>query len=89
MQHWAKEVPILLVGMKMDLLLDEATMNKLAERNRHAVTYEEAMQCAKEMGAVGFFPISSLTGDVSLSFLFIYLFLWSLISLFLELYKVV
>ena len=50
-QHHAPNIPIILVGTKLDLRDDEATRAKLRERKMAPVSYEAAMQTKQEIGA--------------------------------------
>jgi Ras-related C3 botulinum toxin substrate 1 len=50
-QHHAPNIPIILVGTKLDLRDDEATKEKLRERKMAPVSYEEAMRTKEEIGA--------------------------------------
>lgn len=60
-EHHCPGTPILLVGTKLDLRDDPATIEKLAERKMKPVTYEEGLQVAKKINAVKYLECSALT----------------------------
>lgn len=50
-QHHAPNIPIILVGTKLDLRDDEDTKQKLRDRKMAPITYEAANEAAKEIRA--------------------------------------
>lgn len=50
--HHAPNVPILLVGTKMDTREDETELARLRDRRQQPITFPEGSQLAKEIGAV-------------------------------------
>ncbi|WVQ86202.1 hypothetical protein IAT38_008370 [Cryptococcus sp. DSM 104549] len=59
--HHAPGIPVLLVGTKLDLRDDPATIARLRERRFAPVTYSQGVQCAREIGAVKYLEASSKT----------------------------
>jgi len=59
--HHAPNIPILLVGTKLDLREDQETIAKLRDRRMMPIQYSEAVQLAKEVGAVRYLECSALT----------------------------
>lgn len=59
--HHAPNIPIILVGTKLDLREDPETIRSLAEKRMAPVTYEQALNCAKEIKAVKYLECSALT----------------------------
>jgi len=59
--HHAPNIPIILVGTKLDLREDPETIRSLAEKRMAPVTYEQALSCAKEIRAVKYLECSALT----------------------------
>jgi Ras-related C3 botulinum toxin substrate 1 len=60
-KHHCPNVPIILVGTKSDLRDDQATVDRLREKNLSPVKHEQGMQMAKEIGAVKYLECSALT----------------------------
>lgn len=60
-EHHAPNVPIILVGTKLDLREDEATREQLRKMKQTPVSYEEAVQVAKEIKAYKYLECSALT----------------------------
>lgn len=54
-------MPIILVGTKLDLRGDKATIEALASRKMAPVTYDEAVKIAKEINAHKYLECSALT----------------------------
>jgi hypothetical protein len=52
---------IILVGTKLDLREDPATVNKLRERRMAPIGYPAGMACGREIGAVRYLECSALT----------------------------
>lgn len=50
-QHHAPNIPIILVGTKLDLRNDHDTKEKLRERRMAPINYEQAKQVQKEISA--------------------------------------
>jgi len=59
--HHAPGTSILLVGTKLDLREDVATVTKLRERRMAPITYPQGMGMAKDIGAVKYLECSALT----------------------------
>lgn len=59
--HHAPGVPRLLVGTKLDLREDPASIEKLRERRMAPVSYQQGMSMYKEIGATKFLECSALT----------------------------
>jgi len=50
--HHAPNIPIILVGTKLDLREDRETIEKLREKRQAPITYPQGMQMAKDISAV-------------------------------------
>lgn len=50
--HHAPDIPIILVGTKLDLRGDDETLKQLAAKKMAAITYQQGMQRAKEIKAI-------------------------------------
>lgn len=61
MSHHAPDVPIILVGTKLDLRDDPDAIERLKERKQNAITYPQGVQMAKEIHAVKYLECSALT----------------------------
>lgn len=61
--HFCSGVPVVLVGMKKDLRYDQKTIEGLRETSEKPVTYEQGLQCAKEIGASGYVECSAKTNE--------------------------
>ncbi|KAF2075019.1 hypothetical protein CYY_003671 [Polysphondylium violaceum] len=59
--HHAPNVPVVLVGTKLDLREDRETMERLKEKKLAPISYEQAMMKAKEINAVKYLECSALT----------------------------
>lgn len=59
--HHAPNVPIILVGTKLDLRDDKATAEALRARKMEPVSYEQALAVAKEIKAHKYLECSALT----------------------------
>ncbi|KDQ12660.1 hypothetical protein BOTBODRAFT_78455, partial [Botryobasidium botryosum FD-172 SS1] len=62
-RHFVPEVSVILVGCKKDLRTDEKTIKELASTGESAVTYDEGLAFAREIGATAFVECSSLTDE--------------------------
>ena len=60
--HHCRNTPFLLVGTKLDLRNDPATIEKLKERRLAPITHEQGLQMQHEIGAVKYLECSALTG---------------------------
>ncbi|BAE63356.1 unnamed protein product [Aspergillus oryzae RIB40] len=60
-EHHAPNVPIILVGTKLDLRDDPATTDALRQRKMEPVSYEQALAVAKEIRAHKYLECSALT----------------------------
>ncbi|OQE78483.1 hypothetical protein PENNAL_c0056G00859 [Penicillium nalgiovense] len=60
-EHHAPNVPIILVGTKLDLRDDRATVEALRARKMETVSYEQALAVAKEIRAHKYLECSALT----------------------------
>ncbi|KAG0172031.1 Rho GTPase protein rac1 [Apophysomyces sp. BC1034] len=59
--HHAPSIPIILVGTKLDLREEPATVEKLKEKRMTPISYTQGVQMAKEIGAVKYLECSALT----------------------------
>lgn len=59
--HHAPSVPIILVGTKLDLREDQATLDSLRSKRMEPVTYDQALIVAKEIRAHKYLECSALT----------------------------
>lgn len=59
--HHAPSIPIILVGTKLDLRDDAATLESLRQKRMEPVSYEQALACAKEIRAYKYLECSALT----------------------------
>eukprot|EP01128_Nolandella_sp_AFSM9_P004450 TRINITY_DN1_c0_g1_i1.p1 TRINITY_DN1_c0_g1~~TRINITY_DN1_c0_g1_i1.p1 ORF type:complete len:215 (-),score=75.28 TRINITY_DN1_c0_g1_i1:41-637(-) len=59
--HHCPNTPILLVGTKVDLREDPATIEKLAGKKQAPITYEGGLSMVQEIGAVKYMECSALT----------------------------
>ena len=53
--------PIILVGTKEDLRDDPEVISRLATRDLSPITYQQGLECARDIGAVRYMECSSLT----------------------------
>ena len=60
-EHHAPNVPIILVGTKLDLREDRSTMESLRSKRMEPVSYEQALQVSKEIRAHKYLECSALT----------------------------
>jgi len=63
--HFVPGTPFVLGGTKLDLLEDEAALERLKAQGITPVTTEQAIAVAKEVGAAAYVPYSSRTQKVS------------------------
>eukprot|EP00744_Colponema_vietnamica_P000247 GILI01000443.1.p1 GENE.GILI01000443.1~~GILI01000443.1.p1 ORF type:complete len:196 (+),score=51.07 GILI01000443.1:49-636(+) len=61
LHHHAPNVPIILVGTKLDLREDEETIEKLREKRLAPISTQQGMDMAKQIGAVKYMECSALT----------------------------
>ncbi|KAH7200227.1 P-loop containing nucleoside triphosphate hydrolase protein [Fusarium oxysporum f. sp. albedinis] len=59
--HHAPNIPIILVGTKLDLREDASTLESLRQKRMEPVSYEQALTCAKEIKAYKYLECSALT----------------------------
>ncbi|RPA91030.1 hypothetical protein L873DRAFT_1820157 [Choiromyces venosus 120613-1] len=59
--HHAPNIPIILVGTKLDLRDDAKTVQGLREKRMGPISYPQGMQRAKEINAVRYLECSALT----------------------------
>lgn len=62
MAHFCEGVPIVLVGTKIDLREDQATLSLMAAQGTKPITSAEGSQIAKEIGASRYLECSAKTG---------------------------
>lgn len=63
-KHFCPNVPVMLVGLKMDLRADPATVRRLQQREgRGPVTADETRKAAQELQCQAFVECSSKTGE--------------------------
>lgn len=60
-EHHAPNVPIILVGTKLDLREDAATLDSLRSKKMEPVSYETALAVSKEIKAQKYLECSALT----------------------------
>ncbi|KAI9885396.1 MAG: Rho GTPase protein rac1 [Watsoniomyces obsoletus] len=60
-EHHAPNVPIILVGTKLDLREDAATKEALRQKRMEPINWERANEVRKEIGAVKYVECSALT----------------------------
>jgi len=60
-EHHAPNVPIILVGTKLDLRDDEGTRENLRQKKMAPIQYEQAVQVAKDIKAYKYMECSALT----------------------------
>ncbi|KAJ7064943.1 Cdc42-like protein [Mycena amicta] len=60
LNHFSKDVPVVLVATQMDKRDDEKTINRLARTGQKAVTTVQGQRLAVEVGAVEFLECSAL-----------------------------
>ena len=60
-EHHAPNVPIILVGTKLDLREDRATLEGLRQKRMEPVSYEQALGVSKEIRAHKYLECSALT----------------------------
>ncbi|KAJ3425271.1 hypothetical protein M0812_27706 [Anaeramoeba flamelloides] len=60
-KHYCEDLPIVLVGTKIDLRDDQDTLMKLEEKNLEPISYQQGMELGKEIGAYQYIECSSLT----------------------------
>lgn len=59
--HHAPDIPIILVGTKLDLREDPDTNARLRDRRMQPISYSQASHMAKEINAVKYLECSALT----------------------------
>jgi len=59
--HHAPDVPIILVGTKLDLRDDPQTLESLRQKRMEPVQYEQALEVSKAIGARKYLECSALT----------------------------
>ena len=60
-KHHCPNVPIILIGTKLDLREDKDTIAKLAEKSQEAVSYSKGLALQKDIEAVKYQECSALT----------------------------
>lgn len=60
-QHHAPNVPIVLVGTKLDMRDNEEVKAKLREQRMEPIQFEKGLACAKDIGAFKYMECSALT----------------------------
>jgi len=60
-KHYCPETPIVLIGLKSDLRMDQKVLLRLAERNERIVTTTEGKELSSKIGASRFVECSALT----------------------------
>ena len=61
LNHHCPGTPIVLVGTKEDLRDDAEVISHLATRDLSPITYQQGLECARDIGAVRYMECSSLT----------------------------
>ncbi|KTW26365.1 hypothetical protein T552_02847 [Pneumocystis carinii B80] len=59
--HHAPNIPIILVGTKLDLRNDCIVVEKLREKRMEPITYSQGLQMAKDINSVKYLECSALT----------------------------
>eukprot|EP01121_Diplochlamys_sp_Union-15-3_P002236 TRINITY_DN1194_c0_g2_i1.p1 TRINITY_DN1194_c0_g2~~TRINITY_DN1194_c0_g2_i1.p1 ORF type:complete len:200 (+),score=30.17 TRINITY_DN1194_c0_g2_i1:46-645(+) len=59
--HYCPNTPMILVGTKLDLREDIATIHELASKMQAPITYEQGLQLLKEVPAAKYMECSALT----------------------------
>ncbi|EGG11338.1 uncharacterized protein MELLADRAFT_70752 [Melampsora larici-populina 98AG31] len=59
--HHAPNIPLILVGTKLDLREDPQTIEKLRERRMAPISYQQAAAMARDIAAVRYLECSALT----------------------------
>nr|AAC37391.1 Rac1A protein [Dictyostelium discoideum]prf//2004273A Rac1A protein [Dictyostelium discoideum] len=59
--HHAPNVPIILVGTKLDMREDKETQDRLKEKKLYPISYEQGLAKMKEINAVKYLECSALT----------------------------
>ena len=62
-RHHCPNVPIVLVGTKLDLREDEETIEELKEKRLAPVTYPQGLAMAKDVGAAKYLECSAMTQE--------------------------
>ncbi|GFU95247.1 ras-like GTP-binding protein rhoA [Trichonephila clavipes] len=62
-EKYLPNVPIVLVGNKIDLRSDENTINKLASKSLKPVSFEQGKEAAEKIKAVKYIECSAKNGD--------------------------
>lgn len=60
--HFCPNVPLIVVGTKLDLRNDNSTLEKLKGQGQRPVTHEEGEELARKLKAVKFIECSAFTG---------------------------
>ena len=63
LHHFCPNVPIVLVGMMLDLRDDNFTLEKLKAKHKRPVTYNEGLEMQRKIGAVNYMECSALTEE--------------------------
>uniref|UniRef100_A0ABI7ZAA1 Ras homolog family member D n=1 Tax=Felis catus TaxID=9685 RepID=A0ABI7ZAA1_FELCA len=58
--HFCKEVPLIVVGCKTDLRKDKSLVKKLRKNRLEPVTYHRGQEMARSVGAVAYLECSAL-----------------------------
>jgi len=61
LRHHCPNVPIIVVGTKIDLREDPKTIEELQKQNRKPITYELGVKLANEIKAIKYFECSALS----------------------------
>ncbi|KAG1471812.1 hypothetical protein G6F56_001912 [Rhizopus delemar] len=59
--HHAPNIPLILVGTKLDLREDRDTIDRLREKKMAPISYAQGLQMAKDISAVKYLECSALT----------------------------
>ncbi|CAO3653486.1 unnamed protein product [Cunninghamella echinulata] len=59
--HHAPNIPMILVGTKLDLREDPETVERLKQKKMSPISYTQALQMAKDIGAEKYLECSALT----------------------------
>ena len=59
-RDFSNDVPVILVGTKIDLRDNQGVIDRLSSKNLSPVTYDDGITLAKELGAITYIECSSL-----------------------------
>lgn len=60
-RHHCPFTPLILVGLKLDLRTDKATLDKLRKNEQEPISYPQGQELATQIGAIKYMECSALT----------------------------